>query len=211
MMMRKVFAGFLASLALLVFSFSLAFAEDESVRLNLRENMGVNLSSPSSSPVRVQNREEVRERVKDMLEGKKLEACRAREEAIKNRKKSLLRLATEALKRMDGWVENLKKFYEEKMVPNGKTVSNYNDLLAEIERTRAEAVASLDKASKIVDEFSCDGDNPKEVYKEFRLAMQETKTKLFEYRKAIKNLLVAMRKVAGEVAKPTPVASPEAE
>ncbi len=210
-MMRKVFAGFLASLALLVFSFSLAFAEDESVRLNLRENMGVNLSSPSSSPVRVQNREEVRERVKDMLEGKKLEACRAREEAIKNRKKSLLRLATEALKRMDGWVENLKKFYEEKMVPNGKTVSNYNDLLAEIERTRAEAVASLDKASKIVDEFSCDGDNPKEVYKEFRLAMQETKTKLFEYRKAIKNLLVAMRKVAGEVAKPTPVASPEAE
>lgn len=211
MMMRKVFAGFLASLALLVFSFSLAFAEDESVRLNLRENMGVNLSSPSSSPVRVQNREEVRERVKDMLEGKKLKACRAREEAIKNRKKSLLRLATEALKRMDGWVENLKKFYEEKMVPNGKTVSNYNDLLAEIERTRAEAVASLDKASKIVDEFSCDGDNPKEVYKEFRLAMQETKTKLFEYRKAIKNLLVAMRKVAGEVAKPTPVASPEAE
>jgi hypothetical protein len=211
MMMRKVFAGFLASLALLVFSFSLAFAEDESVRLNLRENMRVNLSSPSSSPVRVQNREEVRERVKDMLEGKKLEACRAREEAIKNRKKSLLRLATEALKRMDGWVENLKKFYEEKMVPNGKTVSNYNDLLAEIERTRAEAVASLDKASKIVDEFSCDGDNPKEVYKEFRLAMQETKTKLFEYRKAIKNLLVAMRKVAGEVAKPTPVASPEAE
>lgn len=210
-MMRKVFAGFLASLALLVFSFSLAFAEDESVRLNLRENMGVNLSSPSSSPVRVQNREEVRERVKDMLEGKKLKACRAREEAIKNRKKSLLRLATEALKRMDGWVENLKKFYEEKMVPNGKTVSNYNDLLAEIERTRAEAVASLDKASKIVDEFSCDGDNPKEVYKEFRLAMQETKTKLFEYRKAIKNLLVAMRKVAGEVAKPTPVASPEAE
>ncbi|QLG69576.1 MAG: hypothetical protein CH104c_0344 [Candidatus Woesebacteria bacterium] len=209
--MRKVFAGFLASLALLVFSFSLAFAEDESVRLNLRENMGVNLSSPSSSPVRVQNREEVRERVKDMLEGKKLKACRAREEAIKNRKKSLLRLATEALKRMDGWVENLKKFYEEKMVPNGKTVSNYNDLLAEIERTRAEAVASLDKASKIVDEFSCDGDNPKEVYKEFRLAMQETKTKLFEYRKAIKNLLVAMRKVAGEVAKPTPVASPEAE
>lgn len=209
--MRKVFAGFLTSLALLVFSFSLAFAEDESVRLNLRENMRVNLSSPSSSPVRVQNREEVRERVKDMLEGKKLEACRAREEAIKNRKKSLLRLATEALKRMDGWVENLKKFYEEKMVPNGKTVSNYNDLLAEIERTRAEAVASLDKASKIVDEFSCDGDNPKEVYKEFRLAMQETKTKLFEYRKAIKNLLVAMRKVAGEVAKPTPVASPEAE
>ena len=210
-MMRKVFAGFLASLALLVFSFSLAFAEDESVRLNLRENMRVNLSSPSSSPVRVQNREEVRERVKDMLEGKKLEACRAREEAIKNRKKSLLRLATEALKRMDGWVENLKKFYEEKMVPNGKTVSNYNDLLAEIERTRAEAVASLDKASKIVDEFSCDGDNPKEVCKEFRLAMQETKTKLFEYRKAIKNLLVAMRKVAGEVTKPTPVASPEAE
>jgi hypothetical protein len=210
-MMRKVFAGFLASLALLVFSFSLAFAEDDSVRLNLRENMRVNLSSPSSSPVRVQNREEVRERVKDMLEGKRLEACKAREEAIKNRKKSLLRLATEALKRMDGWVEKLKKFYEGKMVPNGKTVSNYNDLLAEIERTRTEAVASLDKASGLADEFSCNADNPKEVYKEFRLAMQETKTKLFEYRKAIKNLLVAIRKVAGEVAKPTPVASPEAE
>jgi len=207
-MMKKVSAGFLASLFLLVFSFSLAFAEGESVRVNLRENMRVNLSSPSSSPVRVENREEVRERVKNMLEGKRLEACKAREEAIKNRKKSLLRLATEALKRMDGWVERLKKFYDERLVANGKTISNYNDLLAEIEGTRSEAIASLDKASNLVDEFSCNGDNPKEVYNEFRIAMQETKTKLFEYRKAIKNLLVAIRKAAGEV-KPTPITSPE--
>jgi hypothetical protein len=217
-MMRKVFAGFLASVALLVFSFSLVFAEDESVKLDLREKR-INLSSPSLSPSpleveKVEKKvEEVRERtrVKDILEGKRLESCKAREEAIKNRKKSLLRLATSALKRMDGWAEELKKFYNENMVPGGKTISNYNDLLTEIERTRAEAVTSLDKASKLADEFSCDGNNPKEVYKEFRLAMQETKIKLFEYRKAIKNLLVAIRKVAGEVAKPTPVASPEAE
>jgi len=208
-MMRKLSSGFLASLVLLVFSFSLTFAEGESVRVNLRENMRVNLSSPSSSPIRVENREEVRERVRDMLEGKRLEACKAREEAIKNRKKSLLRLATESLKRMDGWVEKLKEFYDGKMVPNGKIVTNYNDLLEEIKSSRTEAVASLDKASKLVDEFSCSADNPKEVYKEFRLAMQETKTKLFEYRKAIKNLLVAIRKVASEVAKPTPVTSPE--
>lgn len=211
-MMRKFSLAFFSVLLVFLLSSSLVFAERDSVRLNLKEKMDVKLSSPSSSSVRVENREEVRERAKNMLEDRKIQACKAREEAIKNRKGSLLRLATESLKRMDVFVEKIKNFYQEKLVANGKSVSNYNDLLAEVERTRLEAVNSLDKASKLADEFRCDGDNPKEVYKEFRLAMQQTKEKLYEYRKAIKNLLVAVRKAAVSVSEsPSPKVSPEAE
>jgi hypothetical protein len=211
-MMRKFSLAFFSFLLVFLLSSSLVFAERDSVRLNLKEKMDVKLSSPSSSSVRVENREEVRERAKNMLEDRKLQACKAREEAIKNRKGSLLRLATESLKRMDVFVEKIKNFYQEKVVASGKSVSNYNDLLAEVERTRLEAVSSLDKASKLADEFRCNGDNPKEVYKEFRLAMQQTKEKLYEYRKAIKNLLVAVRKAAVSVSEsPSPKVSPEAE
>lgn len=207
--MKKLLLVFIFLFLPFVFVVSPIFAESEPVRLNLKENVKVNLSSPPSSPIQIQNRENVRERVKNVLEGQKLQACKAREEVIRTRQRSLLRIATGSLKRMDDWVEKLKKFYEYNLLPNAKEVSGYDDLLAEIERTRTEVVNSLGDVSVLVDEFGCEGDDPKGVYNDYREMMQKTKTNLFEYRKATKNLLVAIRRVA--LSSSSPLVIPKAE
>ncbi|BCX14719.1 MAG: hypothetical protein KatS3mg088_402 [Patescibacteria group bacterium] len=209
--MRKFWLASFLAFCFVVFGTSYTFAEGQEVQT--RENLRLDLASPSSSPAaRVQNRENIRNEIRIRLEGAKLQACKAREGAIKNRKESLLRLVTSELKKMDGWFERLRMFYENRVLSAGKKVDNYDELLASVETARGKLTSSLDKASTLSSEFSCDGDNPKQVYTEFRQTMQETKTNMFEYRKAIKNLLVAIRRAAvGLSASPSPLTSPEAE
>jgi len=98
-----------------------------------------------------------------------------------------------------------KKFLSGENGSGGQNVNNYNDLVSEIQVKRAAVQTSLDEAASFADEFSCTTNDPKAVYQDFRLAMQKTKTGLLTYRKAIKNLLTAMRSVAGS---PMPSATP---
>ncbi len=166
--------------------------------------------SPTTVPqqIRTNVRERVQERVKVMLESERLRACQARQEAIKKRQESLLRLAAGHLKRMDNWTDRLKEFYNNKLLPVGVKVENYDQLLANIEEARDKAMASLDKASGLVKDFSCEGGDPKGLYNQFRETMQEVKNNLQAYRKAVKDLLVAIRKVAGEAnSSPKPTAT----
>jgi len=214
--MRKIV---LLVFSLLFFVFAKAsFAIPVNVRPYVNKNtVGQVNPSPSSSPtitprqIKTNVREKVQERVKVMLEGKKLQACQARQKAIKNRQQSLLKLATGHLKRMDNWVDRLKRFYEEKLIPRGVKIENYDELLARIDEARKMVVNSLDKASGLSDDFSCEGNDPKGLYNQFRGDMQEVKANLQEYRKAVKDLLVAIRKAAGEAKsspKPTATAVP---
>lgn len=177
------------------------------IRPSVNENVieSVNISpSPSATPVvdpsKLKNTVRLgnKEQVKAMLEGTKLQACKSREEAIRTRQRSLVRLASGQLKIMDNWVKRLTDFYEEK----GLKIENYNDLLSSIDAARSNLIQSLDEASSLTENFSCEADNPKGLYNQFRQKMQETKRNMFEYRKAIKNLLVAIRRVAVGI-KPT--------
>ncbi len=192
-------------------SFALSLSVRPYVDKNVVETVNTSpVPSPSVIPKRIRTnvKERVQERVKVILEGEKLQACQKRQEAIKNRQQSLLRLAAGHLKRMDGWVDRLKVFYEEKMLPKGVKVENYDELLARIGEARSNVVDSLDKASGLAGDFNCEGDDPKGLYTQFREAMQEVKSNLQEYRKAVKDLLVAIRKVAGEVkSSPEPTAN----
>ncbi len=179
----------------------------EPLQIQLREeNTATESPTPSASPL-IRNRQKVSTKVRAQLklEGVKLQSCQAREAAIKNRKEALIKLVETRLETMDGWVESLRNFYQERMIPAGKNVSNYNDLISEIQAKRTAVQDSLDEATTFAGEFSCTTDDPKAVYQDFRLAMQKTKTGLLAYRKAIKSLLTVMRSVAGS---PIPSATP---
>lgn len=192
-------------------SFALPINARPYVNKNVVESVDVS-PTPSSKiapqQIRVNTREKVQERVKAMLDGERLRACQARQEAIKNRQQSLVKLATGHLRRIDDWVNLLKIFYEEKLVPQGVEIENYDEILSEIDEARQNVVSSLDEASGLADEFSCESDDPKGLYNQFRESMQEVKMNLQEYRKAVKDLLVAIRKVAGEAkSSPKPTAT----
>lgn len=132
-----------------------------------------------------------------------LRSCQAREEAVKNRMTSLTNLVSNIEKVFDSIAARVEAFYSDKVVPSGKTVSNYDTLVADISTKKGIVATDLTTAQSLVNSFNCSSDDPKGLLTQFRIDMQKVKSDLKDYRTSIKNLIVAVKKVA-----PSP--SPEA-
>lgn len=156
---------------------------------------------PSSLPSQLQNR----------LTQAKLKACQAREAGIQTRFTHLLQLAATMEKNFDAIAGRVEEYYTTKVVPSGKTVANYDTLVADIAASKKTVQTGLDKAKNDISGFSCDGGDPKAQMTAFRLDMQGVIQELKDYRTSIKNLIVAVRSVTGTTessAKPSPTATP---
>lgn len=143
-------------------------------------------------------RNEVREKVKDRLDSRRLKLCEVKEKVIKNRTESLTRLVLNMEDKFASISARVQKYYTEKLVPEGKTVSNYDALVSDIDAKKAALDSALSNAQSDSSNFACDSDNPKGKLKDFREDMQEVKSALHEYRLSIKNLIVAVRGIVGE-------------
>lgn len=126
--------------------------------------------------------------------GSKLEACMARESAIKTRAGDLNRMATSMLDKFDLIVKRVQDYY----TSSGKTVAGYDALVAAIATKRAAVLAALTTTQTDVSGFSCTVVNPKSHMFQFQSHMKTVKAALKEYRTAIKNLIVAVRSVVGD-------------
>lgn len=204
--MKKYLSVFCA-LAVFLFAAQAVKAEDDQPGLRDRIKNQLQVSTPRPSPIR--QREENQERRVVGLGEVSLRACEARGEAIRIRQESLVRLSTGHLKRMDALMEKVEKYYQETLVPEGKKVENYDALVTDIKEKRNMVLTSLEEATKAMEGFECNADDPKGLYMEFRNRMQETKNNLFQYRRAIKELVGAVRKIAVDLPKASP--SPESE
>lgn len=172
----------------------------------------------SFSPRPTKNPEGTRsEEFKNRLSEIKLKSCEAREDAVKNRGNSLMKLSVKMVGKFDAISKRIQEFYTIKLLPNGKVVTNYDSLVADI-NTKKSAVETAIKNVPDASTFDCSSDDPKGLMTTFREGMQKVKTALHEYRTSIKNLLVAVKRVAGDdadespkptlVSSPTPVATP---
>ncbi len=123
----------------------------------------------------------------------KLRACRAKENSIKKRMSQLEKLATKMLEKFSEIQGRVEKYYTEKVLPSGKTVTNYGALITETQTKKATVQAAIAKAKTNTAGFSCADDDPKEQMKQFREGMREVKSALKDYRTAIRNLIVAVR------------------
>ncbi len=121
-----------------------------------------------------------------------LRSCQAREAAVKNRMDSLVRMATNMMQKFDSIATRVKDFYINKVVPSGKTVSNYNSLVTDIDAKKAVVQTDLTAAQSMVNAFACTADDPKGLLTQFRMDIQKVKADLKNYRTAIKNLIVAV-------------------
>lgn len=120
----------------------------------------------------------------------RLQSCESRKEAISTRSTNLTRYTDNIIKTFDKIVNRVKAYY----VSSGKSVPNYDSLVAAIETKKATALADNVKAQSIITNFECTVDSqPKTVLKNFNEAMKKVKADLNEYKKAVRNLIVAVK------------------
>jgi peptidoglycan hydrolase CwlO-like protein len=134
---------------------------------------------------------------KARLQDAKLRACQAREKGIKNRSTHLTDLVKNMEDKFDAILQRVEGYYTNTVVPSGKTVSNYDSLVLDIQTKKAAVQVTLTKAQNDVTSFSCTLDNPKETMAKFKDDMQLVKQALKDYRTSIKNLIVAVHSVTG--------------
>lgn len=134
----------------------------------------------------------------------KLKACRGVETGITERINKLNSYSANMLEKFDSIAMRVENYYTEKVLPSGKTVSNYSSLVADIALKKATVQTTLGEAEHNGAEFSCSGDSPKNRLKKYRIDMQAVKGALKNYRTSIRNLIVAVHSVSGEENKLTP-------
>ena len=120
-------------------------------------------------------------------------ACEVVEESLETRSAKIVMLAERILERFDNISQRVQEYYMTKLVPEGYTVENYDELLEEIESRKDDAESALDAAKAVADEFDCDLDDPKGTLMQFKEEMLAVIAALHEYRLAIKDLMVAVR------------------
>ena len=103
--------------------------------------------------------------------------------------------------KFDAIAQRVETYYTSKVVPSGKTVANYDNLVADVQSKKAAIKTALSEAQNGVENFACSADDPKAQLKQFRVNMQAVKSALKEYRTSIKNLIVAVRSVVGTTEK----------
>lgn len=122
-------------------------------------------------------------------------SCEARLDAIKTRMTQLVKLSENMFRAFDAISTRVQTFYTEKVLPTGKTVSNYQALLDDITAKKTAVSSAISSAQADIAAFSCVGD-VRGLYNEFRLDMQAVKAALKDYRTSIRNLIVAVHSIA---------------
>jgi ABC-type transporter Mla subunit MlaD len=133
----------------------------------------------------------------------RMHACQAREASVKNRMTHLSQLATTMESKFDRHAQKVEDYYTNKVIPSGKTVANYNELVTAIQTQKTAVQNALATAQTDANSFSCTSGTAKEQVRQFREDMQAVKQALKAYRTSIKDLIVAVHSVGGE-ASPEP-------
>lgn len=126
------------------------------------------------------------------LAAAQLKACQNRESAINN---IMQRIDTRGQNQLTlfGTIANrVEGFYTSK----GKTVSNYDQLVAAIDTAKTQATTDLSTLQSN-SSFSCSSSNPKGMVTAFQGYLKTEITDLQNYRTAVKNLIVAVASANG--------------
>ena len=122
-----------------------------------------------------------------------LKACQNREKAITN---IMTRIADRGQKQLTLFstiATRVETFYTSK----GKTLSNYDTLVADVNAKQTAAQTAVDTIKSASTSFSCDNPDPKGVVNSFKDSLKSEISALQDYRTSVKNLIVGVKSVQG--------------
>lgn len=123
----------------------------------------------------------------------RLKACQNRQKAITN---IMTRIADRGEKQLTLFgtiATRVETFYTDK----GKTLSNYDTLVADVNTKQAAAQTTVDTIKSDSTGFSCDSSNPKGFVDSFKASLKSEISALQDYRTSVKNLIVGVKSVQG--------------
>lgn len=142
-------------------------------------------------------REQRKQQAVDRLSETKLKVCQSKETAIKKRSTHMGNLANTMITKFDSIATRVETYYTSKVIPGGKTVANYDDLVADIQNKKDAVQTALTQAQASANSFTCDSNNPREQALQFRKDVLTVIGALKDYRTSVKNLIVAVHSVTG--------------
>lgn len=131
------------------------------------------------------------EAAKTRLKDTRLKACQNREKRIAKLMNNLTDRATRQVMVFNQIAERTQNFYMEK----GKTLSNYESLVAEVYAKKAAAEAAIAKTESARAEFSCGANDPKGVSTAFKENLKAQNEAMKAYKTTVKNLIVGVKSV----------------
>jgi hypothetical protein len=123
----------------------------------------------------------------------KLKACQKREQKINATMARMAERGTRHIAVFTKISERTQAFYTKK----GRTLSNYDALVTEVEAKKAEAEAAVKATKDTSVSFACDGTDPKGVAASFKENLKAQNEALKAYKTAVKNLIVGVKSVQG--------------
>ena len=127
------------------------------------------------------------------LDSAKLRACQNRKQAISNIMSHIADRGQRQLDLFNTIAMRVETFYTNK----GKTLSNYDTLVADVNAKKAAAQTTVDAIKSASANFSCDGSDPKGFVTSFKDSLKDEIAALKAYRTAVKNLIVGVKSVQG--------------
>jgi DNA repair ATPase RecN len=126
-------------------------------------------------------------------------SCQAHQDNIKRSLTHVMDLATNIETAFDSIAGRVESFYTDKVLPRGKSLSNYNQLLADIVNAKTAVSAAVTTSQADISAFSCSSPDPKSQIMTIRNDIKSVKDALKNYRTAIRNLIVAVKSLGSEV------------
>jgi hypothetical protein len=125
----------------------------------------------------------------------KLRVCKARAKNITGIMNGNVGRTEKQIELFSKIAERTETFYTNK----GKTVANYDELVAAVDSAKATAQADVASLKTLVgDGFDCSGSDPKGTAASVKAAIEKTRTDMKAYKTAVKNLIVAVKSAQGD-------------
>jgi hypothetical protein len=194
---------FISLFILLAFVFS-SFAVAQN-----RSRSRVLPAQKATPSAKIKNKDKNREEHQNRLSEVKLKVCEKRESQIQKRSTKLVARAENIQNRFDRIAQKVDDFYIDKLVPAELEIDNYDLLLNNLENKRRDVAAAVGVAEDTAENFTCEGEDPKDHVKLFKADMKNVISALKDYKKAIINYLVTVRTKAKNYKAETATSSSE--
>ncbi len=148
-------------------------------------------ASESKTETRQNNSDAKKAAAKAKASEAKLKSCQNHQKVVTS---TMARISDRGQKQIDLFTKianRTEQFYTEK----GKTLSNYQALVNDVDAKHSAAQAQVDSIANASTNFTCDGTNDKAKVTAFKSSMKAEISAIKDYKTAVKNLIVGVKSV----------------